>query len=143
MEIYYGTDIVSVLRIKNALTRHPRMSERFFTKGEQAHAEARKAQKAMSYAGIFAAKEAAVKALGCGFRDGQWSDVEIIWENDVPKLSLHGYFAERAEKMDIISVSVSISHEKMYAVAGVTMLGGNYVPGNDRRNETMGNILGK
>ena len=72
-----GNDLVDIRRIKNALHRHgSRFEERIFTSYEQQKSHARKAcsanreAQAEYYAKRFAAKEAAAKALGTGFRDG-------------------------------------------------------------------------
>lgn len=66
-----------------------------FTPGEKARS-ASKASPAASYAKRFAAKEAFVKALGTGLREGMhWTDIEVVNINTgQPTLQLHGKAAE-------------------------------------------------
>ena len=124
MKIYFGNDIVKISRIQKACERHPQFLERVFTAGEIAHAQGRVQMQWASLAGIYAAKEAAVKALTTGFRKGKFTDVEISWsELGQPMLQWHGVYAEQAQCLGIISASVSISHEKEMAIAGVVLLG--------------------
>lgn len=130
MKLYYGTDLVKIERLAAAMSRHTRLRERLFTAGESAHAEQRGAMEAASLAGIFAAKEAAVKALGTGFAGAKWRDAEIVWEQGAPQLHLYGVLAERAAAKGITGATVSISHEKKYAVAGVVLWGGQDVTDN-------------
>ena len=76
-----------------------------------------------SLAGRFAAKEAAVKALGCGIGEVGWKDVEVIEdERGKPRLILHTAAQEIAKRAGWISWSVSISHTGDHAVATVTAL---------------------
>ncbi len=76
-----------------------------------------------SLAGRFAAKEAAVKALGCGIGEVGWKDVEVIEdERGKPRLILHTAAQETAKRAGWISWSVSISHTRDHAVATVTAL---------------------
>lgn len=73
-----GNDIVEIARIKGVLSRYPeKFLHRVFTPYEQAYCLKRK-EPALHLAGRFAAKEAVVKALGTGFRQGiTWLDIEI------------------------------------------------------------------
>lgn len=72
-------------------------------------------------AGRFAAKEAAVKALGTGFSEGIWfQDFNIFKDvNGSPCLKLYGKAAQIAEKKEILHTYVSISHEQNTAAAVV------------------------
>ena len=70
----------------------------------------------------FAAKEAAVKALGTGFSSGiGWRDVEVGSENGRPSLTLHGRAAELASEMGVTGIHVSLTHEREYASAVVVL----------------------
>src|SRR5205809_1492537 len=73
-----GVDITETARIEQALERHgDRFSRRIFTPLEIEYCERFK-NKAERYAARFAAKEAAFKALGTGWRNGvRWLDVEV------------------------------------------------------------------
>lgn len=108
MIIGVGTDITDTDRIKKALEIN-RFRERFYTPSELDYIENRK-NKAESASGIFAAKEAVVKALGTGFSGIGFHDIEILHEESgKPYVNLKN-------KNDII-IHISISHEKKYATA--------------------------
>jgi holo-[acyl-carrier protein] synthase len=100
MIIGIGHDIVDIARIEKDLARHQeRFTERCFTEKERALATARreKGQEAATYAKRFAAKEALVKALGIGVRDGiSLKDIET--RNDElgkPSMTLSGKALEK------------------------------------------------
>lgn len=102
-----GIDIVEVSRIKNALEK-PKFKENIFTEKEIQYCESKK-NKFESYAGRFASKEALAKALGTGFNNLSFLDIEIL--NDElgkPYIKYKDY-----------EINLSISHEKNYAVAVV------------------------
>ncbi len=71
-----GVDIIEIDRMRGALEREPRMKERVFTAGERSYCES-KSRSFVHYALRFAAKEAAVKALGTGFRGLRFTDIEV------------------------------------------------------------------
>ncbi len=117
-----GTDIVEIDRISAVLKRHgEHFSERVFTAGELAQADAR-----ISYlAGRWAAKEAAAKALGCGIGETcAVTDIEII--DDPAGAAKMCCTAPALEKLARggLRWHVSISHEKAYAVATVILESG-------------------
>ena len=74
-----GSDLIDIRRIEKTLEKHgQRFVERIFTDIERAKSEAR-ANRAASYAKRFAAKEAAAKALGTGFRQGVFfADLGVV-----------------------------------------------------------------
>jgi holo-[acyl-carrier protein] synthase len=74
-----GIDIAEVDRIANSIERFGRrFVERVFTPDEIRYCES-KANRAERYAGRFAAKEAAMKAIGTGWNRGvTWQDVEVL-----------------------------------------------------------------
>ncbi|MDD3577992.1 MAG: holo-ACP synthase [Candidatus Cloacimonetes bacterium] len=124
-----GTDIVAVKRIEHVIDRNPAFITKVFTPVEIEYCEAR-ASKAQSYAARFAAKEAAMKALGTGWGEGlSWQEFEIL-NNPAgnPSLVLKGKALERAEAAGIRSWHVSLSHEKEYALAFVVMESGRLMP---------------
>ena len=71
----------------------------------------------------FAAKEAAVKALGTGFRDGiQFHDLRIEHEEaGRPYLVFGGRFLEEMQRSGLTAASLSISHCGTHAVAAVVL----------------------
>lgn len=116
-----GVDIVETPRIEEALGRHgQRFARRLYTAAEIAYCEKFK-NKAERYAARFAAKEAAFKALGTGWRDGvHWLDVEVTHlPSGKPELRLTGRALELAKQMRVERTSVSISHSDRYVVAQV------------------------
>ena len=94
-----GNDTVDIRRIERTLERHgERFLERVFTPVERAKAERRTERiRAATYAKRFAAKEAASKALGTGFRDGVFfRDLGVVnLRSGQPTLALTGGAAER------------------------------------------------
>jgi holo-[acyl-carrier protein] synthase len=116
-----GVDIVETLRVAQALKRHgERFSKRVYTPAEIAYCERFKNQ-AERYAARFAAKEAAFKALGTGWRDGvRWLDVEVTHlPSGKPELVLTGRAQELARELGVKCTAVSISHSDRYVVAQV------------------------
>jgi holo-[acyl-carrier protein] synthase len=75
----------------------------------------------------FAAKEAFLKAIGWGLRNGiQWTDIEV--ENDPlgkPMFSFHRKAKEVCETLRIQSALLTLSHDRPYAVAHVLLEEGN------------------
>lgn len=116
-----GIDLIEVERFRSQRPEiRKRFADRVFTQAEQAYCR----DQDQHLAGRFAAKEAAVKALGCGIGEVNLSEVEIL--NDelgMPVLFLHGKAAERAAQLGLKQWSVSITHLKDYAAAVVVMEG--------------------
>jgi holo-[acyl-carrier protein] synthase len=118
-----GTDLAEVDRIREAIERHGRrFIERVFTPGEIAYVE-RKANKYERYAARFAAKEAGMKAIGTGWRRGvRWQDFEVSnLPSGKPTLIFHGVAAEFAKHMSVASISLSITHTAIQAMAVVIL----------------------
>jgi holo-[acyl-carrier protein] synthase len=116
-----GVDIVETRRIEEAFERHgERFAKRLYTADEIGYCQKFKNQ-AERYAARFAAKEAAFKALGTGWRNGvRWRDVEVTHlASGKPELRLTGRALELATLMRVVRTSVSISHSDRYAVAQV------------------------
>lgn len=105
-----GIDTVEIERVEKAM-ENPRFVNHVFTPNEQ-----RRITGASTAAGIFAAKEAVVKALGTGFSRGiKFTDVEVLRdEGCAPYAILYGVAAEIADGKRIM---ISISHDKGHAVA--------------------------
>jgi len=119
-----GTDIVSVERIRDALARH---GERFATRilAESELDSFRSASRPANFlAKRFAAKEAAAKAFGTGFRDGlAMCDIAVV--NDPrgkPELRFHGRAVSLCEELGIGRHYLSLSDEREHAIAFVTFL---------------------
>jgi holo-[acyl-carrier protein] synthase len=75
-----GSDLVDIRRIEKAIERFgDRFLDRIFTETERRRCDRRGVTRMASYARRFAAKEAAAKALGTGFRRGVfWRDLGVV-----------------------------------------------------------------
>ena len=116
-DVSVGVDIIEIERVAATLARFgDRFLERVFTKGETAYCKGRAPQ----LAARFAAKEAVMKALGTGTRGVGWREVEVTRKRTgEPGIALHGRAAERAARLGIDRIAVSLSHSRHYAVASV------------------------
>lgn len=115
-----GTDIVEIARIEAALERTPRLAQRILTAAELVHFE-QSNMPARFLAKRFAAKEAAVKALGTGIGRGVgWHQISIYHaDSGKPLLELNGQAAEIAKTLNIAGWHLSYSDEQHYVVATV------------------------
>ena len=119
-----GTDIVQISRIQENLDRYgDSFAKRILSAAELADYQAA-AFPAHFVARRFAAKEALVKAIGTGFARGVSFHDIIVTHNEAgkPMFRLEGRVAELREEMGIGEDFVSISDERAYAVAFVTLL---------------------
>jgi len=110
-----GIDLIEISRLE---TLNPAIRERFlqrvYTDSELEDCQGLLA----SLAGRFAAKEAVVKALGCGIGPVSWREIEIKrGEQGEPMLELHGRARKIADEQNLVDWSISISHSREYAVA--------------------------
>ena len=84
----------------------------------------RRRDPSIHFAGRFAAKEAAMKALGTGHSRGVlWRDIEVIRRGGPPQLQLHGGAARRFEAIGGRSSQLTITHSDALALAQVILLG--------------------
>ena len=116
-----GIDLVRVSRVEESLAQFgERFLKRVFTDGEIAYANAAPAQAAERLAARFAAKEAAVKALGLVERGVGWREIEVTRApSGSCQLSLHGAARDAAAEAGVVELAVSLSHEGDYATAVV------------------------
>jgi holo-[acyl-carrier protein] synthase len=118
-----GIDITEVDRIEASIQRFGRrFLERVFTPAEIRYCES-KANKAERYAGRFAAKEAAMKAIGTGWSRGvTWQDVEVTRApGRRPTVSFHRKAAEFFAKLGATQAHLSITHTRGLAMAQVIL----------------------
>ena len=123
MIVGLGVDLARASRFTKFLAQEKRgVIRRVFTPGELAYALAMK-DPAPHLAARFAAKEAFVKALGLGLRDGMsWQEVEVVRnELGAPSLCLRGRAAEHAAQRQVTDIHLSYSHEGDYASATVIL----------------------
>jgi len=111
-----GIDQLEIRRLEQALERRPALAERLFTDGERAYAGSRR-RPARHLAARFAAKEAAVKALGAG--PLTLREVEVTGSGrEAPRLRLHGRAAAVATEQGV-TLRVSLTHSGELAAAVV------------------------
>ena len=112
-----GVDIIEIPRVRLVFEKYgQRFLDRVFTAGEIAYCRGR----ASNLAARFAAKEAAMKALGTGVRGVAWKDIEVVrQESGAPSIQLHGRAKTRAEHLGVQEMALSLSHSREYAVASV------------------------
>ncbi len=121
MIVGLGLDIAEVDRIEEAIARHgAAFLERLFTPAEVSYCERHK-NRYERYAARFAAKEAAMKALGTGWSRGvRWRDIEVAREpSGKPTLRLAGEARQIADRLGVKHISLSITHSGNLALAQV------------------------
>ncbi len=109
--------------MRQVVERTPRFVARVFTDGERAYCDGCGAAAAQHYAARFAAKEAALKALGTGWRGGiSWHDVEVVrQETGRPALLFRGEALEIFRRSGATLAHLSLSHTSEHAVAQVIL----------------------
>lgn len=100
-----GTDIAKVDRMKEKIAKKVLFGAEVYKNQEH-------------FAGLWAAKEAILKAMGCGISDISFQDIEIYYDElGAPKVRLSEKGIKKVSDMGGETVHISISHEKEYAVA--------------------------
>lgn len=118
-----GIDIAEVPRVRKAIERFgDRFLERIYTPAEMRYCDS-KANRIERYAARFAAKEAAMKALGTGWNHGvRWRDCEVArLPGGRPTITFHGKAAEFADRLGVKNAALSISHTTEQAIAQVIL----------------------
>jgi holo-[acyl-carrier protein] synthase len=118
-----GIDIAEVSRIRHAIERFgERFLQRIFTPGEIRYCDS-KANRVERYAARFAAKEAAMKALGTGWNHGvRWRDCEVVrMPAGRPSIVFHGRAGEFASRLGVKNAALSLSHTVEQAIAQVIL----------------------
>ena len=121
-----GIDIIDIKRIRKVIRKYGnRFKKKCFSDNEIERSEKR-LNSVESYAKRYAAKEACAKALGTGLARGVfWKDIEVVNNQyGKPFIKLHGKAKDIFRNMDKASdtkVEVSLSDEKKYAIANVTI----------------------
>jgi holo-[acyl-carrier protein] synthase len=120
-----GLDATDIPRIAATLEKYgERFMRRVFTDGEIAYCTRRR-HPAVHFAGRFAAKEAAMKALGTGHTQNVlWRDIEVVRRGGPPQLRFHGGAARRFAALDASSSLLTITHSDTLALAQVLLLRG-------------------
>ena len=114
-----GIDLVMLSRVASSLEHFgDRFLRRIFTEGEIAYARSAPALTIERLASRFAAKEAAMKALGLAGRGVGWRQIEVTASDaGAPELTLHG--DAKALAAGAGDLALSLSHEGDFATAVV------------------------
>jgi holo-[acyl-carrier protein] synthase len=119
-----GIDLCEIDRIEEALGRHgQRFLDRICAPGElRRPLESRRIGEHV--AGLFAAKEAAMKALGTGMQGVSFREIAVAREPEgQPRLVLTGRARARADALGVAAAHVTITHGRREAVSVVLLLG--------------------
>ena len=123
MTVGIGVDVVDLERFASVIERRPHFIERVFTRDERAYCERGKgsAVQCQRFAVRFAAKEAVMKALGCGLGAYGFHDVAVARDDDSgePTLLVSGKAAVLADERGVVRWHLSLSHSDAVAVAFV------------------------
>jgi holo-[acyl-carrier protein] synthase len=124
-----GIDATEISRIAAAIERYgDRFVNRIFTSEEVTYCRGKR-DAASSFAARFAAKEAAMKALGTGHSRGVfWRGIEIVRRSGPPQMRFHDGAAVRFASMGATGSFLTITHSKDLAIAHVLLVRG---PGHD------------
>ena len=117
--VSHGVDMVDCARLSESIDRHgQRFLQRVFTPAELGYCEGKK-RRIEHLAGRFAAKEAVLKVLGTGWREGiNWTDIEVRNEpSGQPRVTLSGRCRQVADELGVGEVLISISHIQTHAIA--------------------------
>ena len=121
-----GIDATEISRIAAAIERYgDRFVRRVFTDGEIAYCR-RKRDAAASFAARFAAKEAAMKAIGTGHSHGVfWRGIEVFRRGGPPRLRFHDGAAQRFSSMGADRSLLTLTHSRDLAIAHVLLIRGD------------------
>ncbi len=113
-----GVDMLEIARMERAMERRPGLVERAFTEEERLYCESSNRPSA-HFAARIAAREAVLKALGCGFCGGVHIDDVSVSRNAQgrPVVVLKGRAAEVAREQGVREVAISLSFTHDLAVA--------------------------
>ena len=117
--VAHGVDLVDCKRLAEAIERHgERFLNRIYTPNELVYCRGRK-REIEHLAGRFAAKEAVLKVLGTGWKDGiAWTDIDIgNTPSGKPVVRLSGQCRIIADQQGLSSILISISHIDTHAIA--------------------------
>ena len=123
MIVGIGIDLIEVKRIREAIDKYgERFLRRIYTKVEVEYCSTKK-NAAIHYAGRFAAKEAAFKAMERGWGgDISWTEIEIFNEpSGAPRLVFYGKALELIQQKKVVRSYVTISHIEEHATAVVVL----------------------
>ncbi|MDO5043706.1 MAG: holo-ACP synthase [Coriobacteriia bacterium] len=129
-----GLDIVPIERIERAMNRTPGFIDYVFTSAEQKYCN-KKALPQVHYAARFAAREAVLKALGCGIFSGiKMKDLEVLLDkNGAPYMEFSGRAKQIMDEKGIVSVQISLSHTSELAIANAVAITEMAIPAKESK----------
>jgi holo-[acyl-carrier protein] synthase len=118
-----GIDATDIARVAAMIEKYgDRFLAKVFTEGEIAYCRARR-NAASSFAARFAAKEAAMKALGTGYSRGVfWTGIEVFRRGGPPQLRFHAGAAARFAAMGATGSLLTLTHAQDLAIAHVMLV---------------------
>jgi len=120
-----GLDLVPITRVDSFFQRWgTRGIEKLFTEIEREYCQS-KPLPAQHYAARFAAKEAALKALGVPSAL-RWHELEVVNRRGEPRLLLHGNAGMAAAQLGVMRTHLAISHAADIAAAVVVLEGDDH-----------------
>ena len=112
-----GVDLVEIARIKKAIARNDKFTEKIMTATERQQC-GEGGNRTETIAGIFSAKEAVAKVLGTGIGKVSWQEIKILKNaSGAPYAELEGKAKEMANQKSIKHIHVSITHTRDLAMA--------------------------
>ena len=112
-----GIDVCEIARMEDLLTEG-RFLARFFSREEQAYIQSKGRAAAQTMAGLYAAKEALVKALGTGLQGMELKDIVVLHDSQgAPGYALGGAAEAAARARGIRTLHLSITHDGGVAAA--------------------------
>ena len=118
-----GIDATEIARVAATIDRYgERFLAKIFTEGEIAYCRARR-NATSSFAARFAAKEAAMKALGTGYSHGVfWTGIEVVRHGGPPQLRFHAGAGARFAAMGATGSLLTLTHSQELAIAHVMLV---------------------
>lgn len=113
-----GTDIVYIPKIKSLIDKQVNLSK-WFTQKELDYFQ-KSNYNPETIAGIFAAKEAFMKAMNYRLRDINFLDIEV--NHNEYGAPYYTFYNDLIKKTESFKISLSISHDNNYAIATTVIL---------------------
>ncbi len=118
MGLQVGVDLVAIKRVERILRKYP---DRFISRvlsEEEKPVFIEKGARPETLAAAFAAKEAVLKAIGCGIGPAALNEVTVLAGSGCrPKVKLSGEAKRLATEINITAITVSMTHEPPFACA--------------------------
>lgn len=118
MGLQVGVDLVAINRIERILQRYPERFLRRVLSAEEIAVFEKKGARPETLAAAFAAKEAVLKAIGCGIGPAALNEVTVLAAPGCrPLVKLSGEAKRLAAENNIADITVSMTHEPPFACA--------------------------